>query len=443
MRDEGENGAKVIDLCGGEHTSGEDRAPDIHEGEPSVVEKEEAPVAGASLSAIVTMLSQSKEWAGVLGWNDFEQRVVFRREPPFDDVQRSDEMLIDEDVARIRLWFEIAHQVEVAKQNVLDAVRIVALWNRFHPVRDYLASLTWDGTPRVDTWLEKFVGVTPTSPDHERLVRAVARKWLVACAARVMKPGSKVDSMLILEGRQGIGKSRLLQALAGPEFFSDSLIDFRTKDACQNIQGVWIYELSELDALLRSENSTAKAFLSRSVDRFRAPYARTPMTVPRSTVFAGTINHGGYLKDHTGNRRFWVVRCGAAIDVDGIAAARDQLWAEARVLFERGEAWHLDGADEALMRDEHEDRLVVDPWHDQVAQWVGKHEDRPFAIEEVLEGVLKLTASSRNPNVTRRVHDILERLGFERQRRSFGQGRRVYRYVRVGVQPSSPTKAPG
>lgn len=439
MRDEGESGAKVIELFGTKHASGEGTAPEGTEGKRSVTENEDGLVAGNSLSAIVTMLSRSKEWTGVLGWNDFEQRVEFRGEPPFGGVERRGEMLSDEDVSRIRLWFEAAHQVEVGKQNVLDAVRIVALSNRFHPIRNYLASLAWDETPRVDIWLEKLLGVAPTSPEHERLVRAVARKWLVSCVARAMTPGAKVDSMLILEGRQGIGKSRALQALAGAEFFSDSLIDFRTKDACQNIQGVWIYELSELDALLRSETSTAKAFLTRSVDKFRAPYARTPMIVPRSTVFAGTINHGGYLKDHTGNRRFWVVRCGDAIDVDGIAAARDQLWAEARVLFERGESWHLAGTEEALMREEHEDRLVIDPWQDQVAQWVGKHQDRPFAIEEVLEGVLTLTASSRNPNVTRRVHHILDRLGFERQRRSFDQGRRVYRYVRVGGEPSRPT----
>ena len=347
-------------------------------------------------------------------------------------------MLIDEDIARIRLWFETAHQVGVAKQNVLDAVRIVALRNRFHPVRDYLVSLTWDGTSRVDTWLEKFVGVTPTSPEHARLVRAVARKWLVACAARAMKPGSKVDSMLILEGRQGIGKSRCLQALAGPEFFSDSLIDFRTKDACQNIQGVWIYELSELDALLRSETSTAKAFLTRSVDKFRAPYARTPMIVPRSTVFAGTMNHGGYLKDHTGNRRFWVVRCGDVIDVDGIAAARDQLWAEARALFERNESWHLDGAEEALMRDKH--KIASSSTLGMIRSRSGsvEHEDRPRDRRGTRRR-LEADGIESESECQRRVHHILERLGFERQRKSFDHGRRVYRYVRVGGEPSRPT----
>ncbi len=402
----------------------------------------EAIVASDSLSGIVEMLSRSPEWDGVFAWNEFEHGVVFEREPPFGDIARRGDTLKDEDITRVRLWFEKVHQVVVKKQNVLDAIRIVAWCSRIHPLRTYLESLTWDGTSRVDTWLEDFVGVKPTSPDHARLIRSVARKWLISCVARAMKPGSKVDAMLILEGRQGIGKSKCLAALAGERFFSDSLIDFRTKDACQNIQGVWIYELAELDALLRSENSTAKAFLTRSFDKFRAPYARTPMVIPRSTVFAGTINHGSYLKDHTGNRRFWVVRCGDAIDVDGLGTARDQLWAEARVLFEKGEPWHLSASNERLMRDEHEDRLVVDPWHEEIAEWVSNHGDKPFAVEAVLEGVLKLTSATRNPSVTRRVNHILERLGFERQRRSFGAGRRVYRYVRTSTTPEASETAP-
>ena len=398
----------------------------------------EPPVAGNTLLSIVEMLSKSEEWVGVLGWNEFEQRIVFRTDAPFADIARSGGILDDEDVIRICLWFEKEHRVKVKKAVVVDAGRIVASRNPFHPVRDYLKALKWDETSRVDTWLEKFLGVKATSADHGRLLRSVARKWLISCVARAMAPGCKVDTMLILEGRQGIGKSTALKALAGKEFFSDSLIDFKTKDACQSIQGVWIFELSELDALVRAETSTAKAFLTRSSDKFRAPYGRVPTTVPRSTVFCGTVNESGYLKDQSGNRRFWVVRCGDTLDVEGLWNARDQLWAEACILFEKGESWHLDAADDLAMREEHEDRLVVDPWQEQITEWVATHGDEPFAIEAVLEGVLNLKAASRNPKVTHRVHGILSRLGFERQRRHFESGRRGYRYVR-SAPPPSPT----
>jgi putative DNA primase/helicase len=247
----------------------------------------------------------------------------------------------EEDVVRIRHWFEVEHKVQVSGKNVLDALQIVSRQNRLHPVRDYLSSLSWDGQPRVDAWLEKFCSVTPTSPAHQRLIRAVSRKWLVSCVARAMTPGCKVDTILILEGKQGIGKSTALRALAGEDFFCDGLIEFGGKDACQAIQGVWIYELAELDAILRGDSGSTKAFLSRPTDKFRPPYGRTPVTVPRSVVFCGTVNHSGYLKDHSGNRRFWIVTCGEGINAEGIRANRDQLWAEARVPFEQGEPWHL------------------------------------------------------------------------------------------------------
>jgi putative DNA primase/helicase len=243
--------------------------------------------------------------------------------------------------------------------------------------------------------------------------------------------------MLILEGKQGIGKSSALAALAGEGFFCDGLIDFGNKDACQNIQGVWIYELAELDALLRGDSASTKAFLTRAADKFRAPYARSPQTVPRSVVFCGTINHGSYLKDQTGNRRFWVVRCEDTINVDGIRAVREQLWAEARALYERREPWHLTAEEEALMRDQHADRLESEPWEERIAEWVDKQGDAPIAIEHLLESALGLKAASRNPNVTQRVSHILERLGFERRRGSFDRSaRRVYRYVRVEACPA-------
>ena len=194
------------------------------------------------------------------------------------------------------------------------------------PMRNTLASVVealeslpaWAGVLAASELDQRVVfrRVRPTSGAHAGLVRSVARKWLVSCVARAMQPGCKVDTMLILEGRQGIGKSRALAALAGERFFSDAAIDFASKDACQTIQGVWIFELAELDALLRRGTSTVKAFVSRSIDRFRVPYGRVPEDVPRSVVFAGTVNHGSYLSDTTGNRRYWVVRCEGRLDVE-------------------------------------------------------------------------------------------------------------------------------
>lgn len=352
---------------------------------------------GNGLADLVTALTKLPAWHRAVGWNDFTHRMVFRREPPFRNAgSRLGQAVGEEDVVRIRHWFEVEHRTQLSGKLVLDALQIVSRQQRFHPVREYLSSLTWDGTPRAETWLEEWLSVQPASADHQRLTRAVSRKWLVSCVARAMEPGCKVDTMLILEGRQGLGKSSLLRALAGEDFFCDGHIEFGTKDACQTIQGVWIYELAELDAILRGDNASTKAFLSRPTDKFRAPYARAPISVPRSVVFCGTVNHGGYLRDTTGNRRFWVVACGESLNVEGIRANRDQLWAEARLLFEQDEPWHLSPDEDALMRDQHEERLEVEPWEESIAAWVAT-QDAPIALEQVLEHALGMKASSRNP----------------------------------------------
>jgi predicted P-loop ATPase len=394
-----------------------------------------------SLASVVSALTDLPEWQGVLATNRFDGRIAFRRAPPMPLEGRhtptSFPLVRDRDMDCIRHWFEVEKGVQLSKQNVIDAVRMVADRHAFHPVRDYLEGLTWDGTPRVHRWLEDYANVHPENAEHEALVRCVAKKWLVSAVARAMDPGCKVDTMLILEGEQGIGKSRALASLASPAFFSDAAIDFGNKDACQTIQGVWIYELAELDAILRRDPSTVKAFLSRPVDRFRAPYGRTPENVPRSLVFAGTVNHGGYLCDTSGNRRYWIVRCDGPLDVEGLEHARDALWAEATHLYRAGERWHLERHDERLMATEAEARLQADPWEESLAAWTaGRVEgavEPPFTMDEVLVGALGLKTSSRNSNVTMRVSRLLGGLGYQRRRRAAEP--RVYQYVRA-VSPS-------
>jgi predicted P-loop ATPase len=177
-----------------------------------------------------------------------------------------------------------------------------------------------------------------------------------------------------------------------------------------------------------------KAFLSRSVDRFRVPYGRAPQTVPRSVVFCGTTNEAAYLKDRSGNRRFWIVRCEGPLDTEGLLRARDMLWAEARHLYEQGEAWHLAPEDEARMREEHAVRLEVDPWDDVIATWTRRRET--FTMNELLDAALGLRAQGKNPGVTSRVSRILADLGFERRRASHG-GRRTYFYEKA--LPHCPT----
>ena len=386
-----------------------------------------------TLVSVVEALNRLPEWEGVLATSELDQRIVFRREPPFSHGagELVGKPVRDRDLDRMRHWFGQALGRALSKHHVVDAARIVADDHAFHPVRDYLTGLSWDGRPRVDRWLEDYASVVPASSAHAEMIRSVARKWLVACVARAMKPGCKVDTMLILEGRQGIGKSTALATLAGEGLYCDSAIDFASKDACQTLQGVWIFEIPELDSVLRHDPSVPKAFLSRSFDRFRVPYGRAPENVLRSVVFCGTVNHSGYLKDRTGNRRFWIARCEDTLNIEGLRADRDALWAEALHLYQSGEPWHLSPEHDARMGDEHESRLESDPWEETLDAWTHARGELPFTMNELLESALGLKSLGKNPRVTARVSQLLARLGFERRKRSARP--RTYYYARPSL----------
>jgi predicted P-loop ATPase len=230
-----------------------------------------------------------------------------------------------------RGWLQrkgILVDVSVAAQTV----QTVSKDRTFHPVRNYLESLSWDGVERLDQWLSKHLGA-----ENNHYTRAVGARWLISEVARVSRPGVKADCCLILEGPKGGRKSTALKTLAGP-YFADELANLGSKDSVLQTHGVWIIELSELDTLNRSDVGRIKAFMSRTTDRFRPPYSKRLIESPRQCVFAGTVNHSHYLRDETGGRRFWSVACGS-IDIDSLMRDRDQFWAEAKAKFDRGGIW--------------------------------------------------------------------------------------------------------
>jgi predicted P-loop ATPase len=207
-------------------------------------------------------------------------------------------------------------------------------------------------------------------------VRAVGAKFLIGGVARVYRPGVKNDTCLILEGEQGALKSTALRTLAGDDFFSDDISELGSKDSVMQTRGIWIIELSELDAMAKGEVSRIKAFMSRQVDRIRPPYGRRVIEAPRECIFAGTVNKDTYLKDETGGRRFWPVKCGR-INVVDLARDRDQLWAEARERFRANHPWWF--TDKALIdsaAEESRARYEGDPWDDLIAEWLKNPNER-------------------------------------------------------------------
>ncbi len=295
-----------------------------------------------TLANVLIALRLAPAWHGVLAYDEFAARVKIMQPMPSGPDLPTPRDMTDIDVGNATDWLQHSG-IFVPSSVAREAMMISAHDHSFHPVRAYLSDLTWDGVERISMWLHDHLGVV----DSE-LHRAYAAKWLIGLVARVMRPGCKLDTALILEQAQGFRKSTGLSILAGP-WFTDHLADLTNKDALLQLQGVWIIELAELSSLGRAETHRVKSFLTTQIDRFRSPFAHFTLAYPRQCGFAGTVNPGGngYLRDETGARRFWPVACGAEwppeqkIDTEGLAAVRDQLWAEAVVRFRAGEPWHL------------------------------------------------------------------------------------------------------
>ena len=314
---------------------------------------------------VITALSCDEAFAGTLVFDEFRQEIVVNRPLPWDEGDAdTPRPWTDADDVRCAEWLQ-RREINVAPVVVSRSVGAVARDIRVHPVREYLNRLRWDGTPRLEGWTVTHLGAEDTP-----LNRAFGSLWMISAVARIMQPGSKADHMLILEGPQGAKKSTALAVLAGDGWFTDELAEIGSKDAALQMRGVWIIEIAELDAIGRAEVSRIKAFLSRTVDRYRPPYDRYVVDVPRQCVFAGSVNPDTYLRDETGNRRFWPVRCGR-IDLDALRRDRDQLWAEAVVRYRDGAIWWIDDRDLiAAANVEQEARVQDDAWNALIERWL-------------------------------------------------------------------------
>lgn len=294
-----------------------------------------------------------------LAFDEFSQSAFLTaRELPWNvDIGRR---INDDVVRRVRQYLVEATGMNWGKDDVTEAVLTLVREKPYHPVRDYLDSLRWDGVSRLDTWLVRYAGATDNAYS-----RAIGAKTLLAAVRRVRRPGCKFDNVIVLEGNQGSGKSSLVKALVpNEEWFSDAPIgNTESKDSPLSLQGKWIIELGEMSVLSKSGVESLKAFVSCSVDRVRRPYARMHEELYRQCVFIGTTNQDSYLKDQTGNRRFWPIRVGT-IALAALATDRDQLWAEAAVREAAGESLLLPAELWDLAAAEQEERVAVDPWLD-------------------------------------------------------------------------------
>jgi predicted P-loop ATPase len=372
-----------------------------------------------SLANACHALRCAPELQGMTAYDTFALKTVLVSPPPWDIAHnftqrpwsQHDDLLMAEHLQRIG--------VPLNPPTAAQAVELVAREQSFHPVLDYLDSLQWDGKLRLDHWLSDYIGADETPFSH-----SAGRAALIGAVARVRTPGCKLDTVPIIEGAQGLGKSSAARVLFDP-WFSDELADLGSKDAAMQTQGAWLIEISELDAMSRGEVSRIKAFVSRTTDRFRPPYGSRVIESPRSCVFWGTTNSDVYLKDETGGRRFWPIKAGK-IDLAGLNAARDQLWAEADRLFHAGALWWIVNPEAARIAEgEQTARYQGDPWDGAIADHLRTVAD--VSIDEILRDVLHLDIGRWTQVDMNRVARCLKARGLVRTQVRTGD-KRAWRY---------------
>lgn len=395
----------------------------------------------ATTHNIALIFTHNRAWLDVLARDQRSERVVCLQRPPFHGLENESfpREWTDSDDARASMWLErSSYALFVGPRSpvIRAAVNVVAERNSFDPVCDYIDSLRWDGKKRVDKLCARYFGAPDT-----RINEVFGSKWMISAVARAKRPGCQVDHVLTLVGPQGKGKSSGLATLTGPEYFGDNLGDLHSKDSQQYLLGPWVVEVAELDAMKRAEVTTVKAFVTRREDRFRSPFEARVATHPRRVVFAATTNEDAFLKDATGNRRWWPVLIGH-VDIDALKRDRDQLWAEAAHRFHAGEQWHL--TDETLVAEAQqaqEERYQRDAWEGAVLEYIESlaENNRVTSARDVLEGPLKLEISKHGQVEQNRVAAILKRAGWVRTQRrcptAENPNRREWVYVPAGKEP--------
>lgn len=312
-----------------------------------------------SIDNAVTILKEDPNLKGAFAYNEFDHRDIALRSLPWRKLSttKSDECLRDSDDANLRLYVEQVYGYSGEKK-IKDALATITDKNRIHPVIEYLDCCKWDGVSRVETLLIDYLGA-----EDNAYVRAVTRKTLCGAVSRVYRPGIKFDTMLTLCGPQGIGKSTLFSKLGGL-WYSDSLTAVAGKESYEQLQGCWIMEIGELSAMKKAETEAIKNYLSKCEDRYRQAYGKRVESFPRQNIFIGTTNQPQFLKDETGNRRFWIVdvtgECSKNLFEELTPQLIKLIWAEAIELYRKGEKLYLSKEEEVLAKEAQEEHAEED-----------------------------------------------------------------------------------
>ncbi len=373
-----------------------------------------------SIANTITLIQYHEPFKDIFVLNEFSDEIIIHRCPPWDD-EKDFKVRRVSDNDYVQCAAALEHMgLSPAVDKIRQSVSIVAEKNKFHPTREYFERLEWDGVERLKSWLYDYAGARDNGQSEE-YITPIGMKWLVAAVKRVYEPGCKFDHMLVLEGKQNVGKSTLFRTLAtiGPkdgdpgeavEYFTDSVKFSNISDpgSIMKLQGVMIVEFSELAGMNRREIEDVKNWITIQTDSVQKKYKNEVTHYPRQFVLAGSTNEDTWLRDHTGNRRFFPVKCAGRLNIPGLRLVVEQLWAEAVWNYKEGFEVFIDyGSDlEKLATTEQTSRLIDDTWSELI-----------------------LDAAANLPFIT--VNKALELVGVEKGRRDETSSRRVGRILKT------------
>ena len=380
-------------------------------------------------------------------FDSFKQRAMKTRPIPGDDKRLFEgyKPIGDADYLAGLIWAQRRVSPIATKQAVIDAMDHCMMCNEYNPLTDYLTRVYNEHKDEIADdyldWIPRlYLGI---EEDYEFATEAFKR-WLISAVARAFDPGCKVDNLIVLEGEQGAGKSTLLLNLAGPDWFGDALPAMHTKDASDYLRGKWIVELAEMSSIKRSEVEEIKAFITRREEKFRPAYGRAEIIYPRSCVFAGTTNADTYLRDTTGNRRFWPLRVGK-VNVDEIAEDRDRIWAAACKLYFKNESWQLSKQFRERAEAEQMARTFEDEWIGIISNLIETHStlinQNEMSVADVGEA-MNIDKEKLDKATQMRIADCMKESGLVRKMGRFNSGRQrgKTRWERINMIRSEEPK---
>jgi predicted P-loop ATPase len=433
------NGNSAVAVSLTQRTPAKPNYVDLIADPTALVKQKDRPL--SNIANISRLIACSAEWDGMFAYNEFTDEFMLMRpvlgtKTPLASFKPR--QLKDSDFIHVQTWLQRNGFALLSKPIVIDAVLSVAEQNVISPVRNHLEDIEqqvgWSPEThekRLHLLCEKYLGAVADEKvpgSHPEYLKEVSRRFMVAAVARAMQPGCKVDSMLVLEGTQGAGKSTAIRILAGDEWFSDSLPNIGTKDASDHVRGKWFIEIGELAAMGRAEIEANKAFISRQEERYRRPYDRSETRYKRRCVFVGTTNQDKYLRDETGNRRFWPVRVGK-VDLATLKSDRELLWAEAIYWYRQGKPWHMTSEVTSLAEAAQLSRISEDIWQAELERSLESVDE--VSLQGAAAGLFldrcKMSRADQN-----RLTACLKAIGFvPRGKFIGGENRNAVRYVRA------------